>query len=131
MKRLLPVLAPAALTAALLAAVPAAAQEPARTPEEPAARSCIETNRIDQTTVIDDQTILVEVLGPDRYRQITLKHGCPGLRVAGGFSYRTTFSRLCRNDHIQPLEQGINPVCAIGEIVTLSEDQAKALRERS
>ena len=64
--------------------------------------NCIQTSRIDNTEVHDDQTIDFHMLGGDTYRN-TLPHRCPSLGFEERFSYRTTTGQLCSVDVITVL----------------------------
>ncbi len=61
---------------------------------------CVRTNRIRQTRILDDQTILLEMAG-DSTLVMHLKHRCPQLSFHGFFSYEPTLGQLCAElDHI-------------------------------
>lgn len=116
----------AAITATLLLlSFPAAAQDAEE--KEP---FCIDTRRIDRTTVIDNQTILVEMVGRDDFRKITLSSRCPGLKIAGGFSYETRLAKLCRTEIIRPVQEPLAAPCAIDSIAAISPEEAEALRQQ-
>lgn len=113
------------LTAAFLIATPALAQEAGDKGE-----FCIDTVRIDSTSVIDDRTILVEMVGRDDYRKITLANRCPGLKIAGGFAYDTRIPQLCRSEIIRPVSTTLSASCAIDTIVKITPEEADALRKQ-
>ena len=100
-----------ALSAATAALLLTACQQPVESPPQskaPAiealgpAVNCIQTSRIRDTQVHDDQTIDFHMLGGDVYRN-TLPNRCPSLGFEERFSYRTTTGHLCSVDVITVL----------------------------
>ena len=83
----------------------------------PAVR-CIQTSRINDTRVHDDQTIDFHLLGGDVYRN-TLPHRCPSLGFEERFAYRTNSSQLCSVDVITVLySDGTRGAgCGLGEFL--------------
>lgn len=116
----------AILTSASLLASIAYAQDEATEPER-----CISLNRVDHTTVVDDETILFHMLDGSVYRNV-LPHGCPGLDDQQPFMYRTTVGRLCSVDVVTVLEDvGFDFVpgasCGLGEFQSIGPDTVETL----
>lgn len=90
-----------AAVAALATAPPLHAQDDEaldRTPE-----TCITVSRVQQTRVVDDQTILFYMRGRAVYRS-ELRNACPRLAQEDRFAYETRIGRLCETDTIWVLE---------------------------
>ena len=66
-------------------------------------KSCVSTQQIRSTKVIDDNTIDFKMAGGKTYRN-TLPYSCTGLSRDDAFSYRTSTSQLCSVDIIRVLE---------------------------
>ena len=100
----------ASVLACLLAA-PASAQPASDTPA-PAGNVCIDTMRIDHTTVPDSRTILFHMRDGKIWKN-TLRQSCSGLKFYG-FSYSPTPPhQLCSNmETIRVIQQGT--VCMLG-----------------
>jgi len=83
---------------------------------------CLDTVRIKETRVLDDQTILLETYGGAVYIS-RLPARCSGLRMAGGFSYGTAISKLCKQDIITVVEQGsgLGSKCGMGEFIRIKD----------
>jgi len=97
-----------------------------RTPER-----CVATNRIRDTDVIDNQTILFEMAGGDWYSNV-LDRSCPGLARANRFMYEVRSGRLCDIDLITVLEQRgaqLEPgfTCKLGQFHPITELEAQEL----
>lgn len=91
-------------------------------------QQCIQTGWIDQTVVIDNRTILVEMKGQG-YKRIDLANNCSGLKLQGGFSYSTSTNDLCTSNTLRVVESGgAGSTCVIRDIITIDEQEAKALR---
>ncbi len=69
---------------------------------------CLETVRIKETRILDNQTILFEMRGGNYYLN-RLPVACPGLKIAGGFSYSTSIAKLCKQDSIKVVSRGSEP----------------------
>ena len=82
---------------ALLAeeSAPAAAEQAAGK----AGLNCIPLQRIQNTRVLDDQTILFELSGNETLVN-RLPHRCPQLGFEKAFGYKTSISQLCSQDII-------------------------------
>ena len=80
--------------------------------------SCLELSNIYETSVFDDQTILIGNNSGDVYIN-RLPDRCVGLRMAGAFAYKTSISKLCKQDIIKVLEEGsgLGSVCGLGEFI--------------
>jgi hypothetical protein len=96
-----------------------------RTPE-----SCISTNRIRDTKVIDNRTILFRMRGGDYYTNI-LDRECPGLAENKRFMHESN-GRLCDIDTITVLEQWVGRLapgftCQLGEFHPITELEADDL----
>lgn len=91
--------------------------------------SCVQTNLIRSTEVIDDRTIDFRMNGGDTYRN-TLPHSCPGLGFEKSFAYKTSISRLCNVDTITVLYTGGGPrrgaTCGLGEFVPVKAAEKPA-----
>jgi hypothetical protein len=61
--------------------------------------TCIPLQRIQNTRVLDDQTILFELRGNETLVN-RLPHHCPGLGFEKSFGYKTSISQLCSQDII-------------------------------
>jgi hypothetical protein len=97
-----------------------------RTPQD-----CLILQLVDDTDVIDDQTILFRLRNDKVYRN-TLPRKCPGLEREGRFMYETRSGRLCSIDTITVLELfGVGPTrgftCRLGEFVPLSPAEVEEL----
>ncbi len=91
-------------------------------------QQCIRLSYIDQTPVIDNKTILVDMKGNGGYKRIDLLNRCSGLKLEGGFSYSTSINQLCKQDRITVLRAGTPYM--IDKIVDISEEDADALIDR-
>jgi len=89
---------------------------------------CIDTRDIRKTPVIDRRTILVEMRGKG-YKRIDLLAGGSGLDQSTGFGFSTSLNKLCVQDGLQVLEAG-GARCMIDKIVTIDDDEARALKAR-
>lgn len=99
------------------------------------ARSCINLNEIDRTSVIDDNTILFYTHGRDVYRNY-LPQSCPELRNEQRFMYRVSLAQLCSNDTITVLEDAgfgfmPGPTCGLGKFAPITQDEADELEQHS
>lgn len=91
-------------------------------------QQCIRLQYVDQTPVIDNKTILVEMKG-GTYKRIDLRNRCSGLKIEGGFSHETSINQLCVQDTLRVLNSG--GICMIEKIVDITEEEAKALKAKS
>jgi len=88
---------------------------------------CINSQDINDTSIIDHRTILVSMRGPRGYKRIDLANDCTGLSPGTGFAYSTSLSKLCKQDMLKVLETA-GQTCIIDKIVTIDEAEAKAIR---
>lgn len=65
--------------------------------------NCVSLRRINETDIVDSQTIDFKMAGGKVYRN-TLPYSCPGLKLEDRFSYRTSIGQLCNVDMIRVLE---------------------------
>lgn len=91
-------------------------------------QQCIRLQYVDQTPVIDNKTILVEMKG-NKFKRIDLRNRCSGLKLEGGFSHSTSINKLCKQDTLQVLRSG--GFCMIDKIVDITEEEALALKKKS
>jgi hypothetical protein len=91
-------------------------------------QQCIRLQDIDQTPVIDNQTILIEMRG-NKFKRIDLLNRCSGLKIEGGFSYSTSINQLCIQDTLRVLRAGTT--CMIKQIVDITPEEAQALKDKS
>jgi hypothetical protein len=79
---------------------------------------CVQTSRIRDTQVHDDQTIDFRMIDGTIYRN-TLPNRCPSLGFEERFSYRTTIGRLCSVDVITVLQSDgqRGAGCGLGDFV--------------
>ncbi|MFH1673539.1 MAG: hypothetical protein ABIF87_08985, partial [Pseudomonadota bacterium] len=83
---------------------------------------CLDVIQIKETRILDDQTILFETLGGAIYIS-RLPARCTGLWIAGGFSYKTTIRKLCKQEIIQVVGPGggLGSKCGMGEFVRVKD----------
>jgi hypothetical protein len=97
----------------------------------PGTKNCISLARIDRTRVVNDNTILFYMLGPDVYVN-NLPRRCNGLKRTDAFSYETSLSQLCNTDIIRGLRnlggQFVpSTACGLGLFVPITEEQIELL----
>lgn len=113
----------------MLMVITVQAEDAAENFSEP--QQCISLTQLDRTDIIDDRNILFYMRGNEIYLN-QLPHRCSGLRMADGFSYRRTISRLCKVDLIRPLPRGGiggGVSCGLGTFRLITEDEILALKE--
>ena len=96
---------------------------------------CLDTQRIKETVILDDQTILFKMLGGGVYiNRLPVK--CSGLKIADGFSYSTSIAKICKQDIISVLSPGSvsGGKCGLGDFLPFlyegeSKDAIKLLKE--
>lgn len=91
-------------------------------------RRCIELYLINETEVIDDQTIVFHMLNNKAWIN-TLPYECPQLRIEDGFVHQTSLHRLCNVDIITVMNQGVS--CGLGMFEPYSESDEKNSEENS
>ena len=82
--------------------------------------SCLETIRINDSYILDDQTILFKTdLGVVYINRLPAP--CHGLKVADAYSYSTSINKLCKLDTIRLIESsyGATNSCGLGEFVEM------------
>lgn len=96
-------------------------------------KNCIILNQIDHTDVIDDDTILFFMRGPEIYEN-DLPNKCPELRSQDRFMYKTSGAQLCNVDTITVLNdlgfgyrQGAT--CGLGKFAPISQEAAQELKQ--
>ena len=94
---------------------------------------CIRLAGIDQTHIVDDQTILFYMRQGDVVFQNVLRLECRGLKRADRFGYKTIGGNLCSTDAVTVLrtfgggfDSGMT--CSLGEFVRISPEEADFLR---
>ena len=95
---------------------------------------CLTLSRIDETIILDDQTILIKMIGNALYLN-RLPQPCYGLKTGDGFGYDTSIDKLCKQDIITVLSSAsvVGNHCGLGEFYPLFHDgttrqAVKALR---
>jgi|GEM_PF-999801 len=96
--------------------------------------NCVDTSRIRQTSIIDDRTI-VFYMNQKKIYVNHLPYRCPGLKIAGAFSYRTSISQLCNVDTIQVIRSmggriDAGPSCGLGKFRPVTEEEVAMLRNK-
>ena len=116
------------IASAVLVAGPAVGQEDAET------RDCISLNRLDDTEVIDDRTILFFLKNDEIYVN-RLRNRCHGLGFEESFMYETSTAQLCNLDLITVLrDMGFGfsrgASCGLTTFHRISEADAESLQAR-
>ena len=83
--------------------------------------TCLGISKIQETKILDDQTILFKSDMNKIYIN-RLPKQCSGLKIADAFSYGTSLSRLCSVDMIRVLENdsSATSTCGLGEFILLN-----------
>ena len=94
-------------------------------------RDCISTNRIRETDVVDNQTIVFRMRGGEYFTNL-LERECPGLGRQKRFMHETSGGRLCDIDTITVLEQCTGRIapgftCRLGQFHPITELEAEDL----
>lgn len=92
---------------------------------------CISTNRIRDTDVVDERTIVFRLRGGEYFSNI-LERDCPGLDRHERFMHETRGGRLCDIDTITVLEQWAGRIsqgftCSLGQFHPITEIEAQDL----
>lgn len=88
--------------------------------------SCIQSQRIQETKVIDNSTILFRLAG-NQYFLNKLPSRCPSLKIQGGFSYSLSgTSQLCSPDIIRVVSPSntVGSVCPLGRFEEMTRKEA-------
>lgn len=93
---------------------------------------CIRLAGIDETHIVDDQTILFYMRGDDVYQNV-LRNECRGLKREDRFSYKTLGGNLCSTDTVTVLQRfgggfDAGRTCGLGPFIRISEEEADFLR---
>jgi len=96
--------------------------------------NCVDTSRIRRTSIIDDRTI-VFYMNQKKIFVNHLPYRCPGLKIAGTFSYRTSISQLCNVDTIKVIRSmggriDAGPSCGLGKFRPVTEEEVAMLRNK-
>ena len=117
----------------LCAAAPALAAEKTDEAVEPGVQLCVSRPMVERTVILDDQNILFYMRGKKIYLN-KLPRRCFGLRMAGGFGFKTSQSVLCNVDLISVLrstgtrfEPGVS--CGLGKFHPTTREEIALLRE--
>ena len=77
--------------------------------------SCIITNQIRSTHVVDDRTIHFSMTGRNRMYRNELPFPCPGLAFSRSFKHNSRTGRLCNVDTITVIQAGRRgATCGLG-----------------
>jgi hypothetical protein len=119
--------------AALVALAGSAGESAAQQGEsrDDATINCISLNQVENTSVVDNDTILFYMRGDEVYRN-DLPHDCPTLESEDTFMYRVTIGQLCSVDVITVLmDMGSRfmpgPSCGLGMFREISAAEAETL----
>jgi len=93
---------------------------------------CIRVGGIDETHIVDDQTILFYMRNDVVYQNV-LRSECRGLKREDRFSYKTLGGNLCLTDAVTVLRNFAGGLeagrsCGLGPFVRISEEEADLLR---
>jgi hypothetical protein len=90
--------------------------------------SCLPLRDIDNSQILDDQTILFKTTGKQTYLN-ELPGPCPELKVQGTFSYKTPVNRLCNTDSITVVDTALHQqlsACLLGKFEKLTPKEKAA-----
>ena len=89
---------------------------------------CIRIAGIDETHIVDDQTILFYMRNDDVYQNV-LRFECRGLKSADTFSYTSLGGNLCLTDAVSVIRfRDMGRTCGLGPFIRISEEEAEFLR---
>ncbi|MEM1019464.1 MAG: hypothetical protein ACFBZ9_08640 [Sphingomonadales bacterium] len=96
-------------------------------------KACVQLRQIRQTHVIDDETIVFEMIGR-RYYLNQLPNRCPRLGFERSFSYSTSITQLCNVDIITVIQNlggrlVPGPACGLGMFEPITKEEFKARRK--
>ncbi len=90
-------------------------------------QTCLNLKQIESSPVIDSKTILIKMNAPKGYKRIDIAAPC-GLDSTKSFAHNTSTNELCKTDSLKVLQEP-GGFCMIKQIVTITEDEAKALEK--
>jgi hypothetical protein len=90
-----------------------------------APKQCINLSFMDNTTILNDSTILVKMKNQS-YKRIDLHGPCNGLGFVG-FAHTTPSNDLCSTDQLT-VREPVPVVCPIKQIVDITPTQADQLK---
>lgn len=97
---------------------------------EGVAQRCIYVDRIDQTRIVDERSILF-FMRDRTVLQNVLPRSCPGLRATDRIKYDVTLGRLCANEFVTQLidigSYAPGGLCKIGMFVPIDDEEARRL----
>jgi len=96
---------------------------------------CLEIIQIKESLVLDDRCIIFETYTNEFYINF-LPVNCPELKISGGFAYKTSYDKLCKQEIIRvlALDNNLGGICMLGEFVRFKQkgklsDIRKLLKE--
>lgn len=100
----------------------------------PVSGLCFNVSRIHNTEVLDNQHILFEIAGGEKYLN-TLPQRCGGLNTTSALSYRESIHKLCDLDIVTALESiggeyTAGPSCGLGPFSPISDEELNTLRQQ-
>jgi hypothetical protein len=95
-------------------------------PAEARGVQCVRLRDIQESPVVDEHTVVLKLLGRDRYKRVTLVGGCQSVPFSG-FGHSNPSDELCNSDPIATADGG---GCIIKDMVDISPDEAKQLLHR-
>jgi hypothetical protein len=87
---------------------------------------CVRLREIQASPVVDEHTIVLKLLGKDRYKRVTLTGGCQSIPFSG-FAHTNPSDELCNTDPIMTADGG---GCIIKDMVDISPAEAQQLLHR-
>jgi hypothetical protein len=83
---------------------------------------CLDMIQIKESLVLDNRCILFETYGNKFYINF-LPANCPELKISGGFAYKTSYDKLCKQEIIRVLgpDDNLGGTCMMGEFVRFKQ----------
>ncbi len=83
---------------------------------------CLDTLQIKESLVLDDRCIIFETYGNEFYINY-LPVRCPELKISGGFAYKISYNKLCKQEIIRVLgpDDNLDNTCMLGEFVRFKQ----------
>jgi hypothetical protein len=83
---------------------------------------CLEIIQIKESLVLDDRCIIFETYTNKFYINF-LPINCPELKISGGFAYKTSYDKLCKQEVIRVLapDDNLGGTCMLGEFVRFKQ----------